>query len=45
MCEKDILFCIFYYLGYLAIGGAFFAGWFIITDHLKRKKQEEREGR
>lgn len=44
MCDKDILFCIFYYLGYVAIGGALFAGVFIFTDWLKRKKQEEQEG-
>ncbi|WP_293446097.1 hypothetical protein [Persephonella sp.] len=45
MCEKDILFCIFYYFGYIAIGGAFAAGWFIFSDWMKRKKQEEQEGK
>jgi len=41
MCEKDFLFCAFYYLGYVAIGGALLAGWFIITDYLKNKKEED----
>ncbi len=44
MCEKDILFCIFYYLGYIAIGAALFAGFFIFSDWMKRRKQEEKEG-
>ncbi len=44
MCEKDILFCIFYYLGYVAISGALIAGGFIIADYIKYKKEmEERE--
>jgi hypothetical protein len=45
MCEKDILFCIFYYFGYIAIAGAFGAGWFIFSDWYKRRKTEEQEGR
>ncbi|WP_255326844.1 hypothetical protein [Persephonella sp. KM09-Lau-8] len=44
MCEKDILFCIFYYLGYISIGGALFAGFFIFMDWMKGKKQEKQEG-
>ncbi|WP_338151267.1 hypothetical protein [Persephonella sp. IF05-L8] len=40
MCEKDILFCIFYYFGYVSIGGALLAGVFIFMDWMKRKKQE-----
>ncbi|SNZ06414.1 hypothetical protein SAMN06265182_0668 [Persephonella hydrogeniphila] len=42
MCEKDILFCIFYYLGYIAIAGALVAGFFIFLDWKKRKEQEEK---
>jgi len=44
MCEKDLLFCVFYYLGFLAISGAVFAGWFIFTDYLKHEKEDKREG-
>ncbi|WP_456392848.1 hypothetical protein [Persephonella sp.] len=46
MCDKDVLFCIFYYLGFFAIGGALFAGWFIFTDYMKYKKElEENQGK
>ena len=40
MCGKDILFCSFYYLGYIAIGVVLFAGFFIISDWMKKKKEE-----
>ncbi len=39
MCDRDILFCIFYYLGFIAVGGAFFAGWFIISSALSQKRE------
>lgn len=41
MCDKDLLFCIFYYLGYVSIAGALTAGFFIISDWLKKKKEEQ----
>lgn len=43
MCEKDILFCVFYYLGYVAIIGVFIAGGFVFSDWYKKKKLEEQE--
>ncbi len=43
MCDKDILFCVFYYLGFLAIGGAIFAGWFIFTDYLNHKEDQKED--
>ncbi len=44
MCNKDILFCIFYYLGFIALGGAFLAGIIVTIDWIKIKnKKEEKE--
>ncbi|NPA16653.1 hypothetical protein [Persephonella sp.] len=44
MCEKDIIFCAFYYFGFIAIGGGFLAGWFIFSDYKKyREELEERD--
>ncbi len=43
MCDKDILFCIFYYLGFIALGGAFLAGVIIVIDWMKSKKEEKEE--
>jgi len=41
MCEKDIIFCTFYYLGFVAIAGGFLAGWFIFSDYKKYKESIE----
>lgn len=35
--EKDILFSIFYYLGYISITGAFLAGIIIFSDWWKNR--------
>ncbi len=43
MCDKDILFCVFYYLGYIAITAAIIAGIFIFADWIKSKKEKEQE--
>ncbi len=43
MCNKDIIFCVFYYLGFISIVGAFVAGLFIISDWRKRKRSEREE--
>ncbi len=43
MCDKDILFCVFYYLGYIAIAAALTAGIFIFIDWIKSRKEKEQE--
>ncbi len=42
MCHRDLLFCIFYYLGFLSIGGVLGAGIFIIWKSLKNRKNKKR---
>ena len=41
MCDKDWLFCVFYYLGYVGVAGALFAGWFIFMDYFRSKTTQE----
>ncbi len=38
MCDKDFLFCTFYYLGYIAIGIFFSAGIYIFFDWIKERE-------
>jgi len=42
LCDKDLIFCFFYYLGFLSIAGALAAGLFIISDWRKKKRMEGR---
>jgi len=42
MCSGDFLFCIFYFLGFISMVGAFGAGIFIIWNSLKNKNDEEK---
>ncbi len=44
MCGKDILFCTFYFLGFVSIVSAFFAGVYIILDWLREKRANDRGG-
>jgi len=40
MYEKDILFCIFYYLGYVSIIGAFIGGLYITLNWRRNRKKK-----
>jgi len=39
MCTEDALFCIFYYLGFIAVAFFFSAGIYIIFDWMREKEE------